>query len=279
MKMVIMLVIQFLFLSFLFSCSTAQKTERPPLLDLSAEITQVNPVERSYQSITFELTMQVSNPNAAAVDIQDMQYGIFLKDSSSKSMSKHESPFSLPPNGSNEIKLSQKVMLGDNPDQIIAFLQKNSAFFDMEVIIPFESDGQQKTTRISREDEIALPALPEVKVNLAQAAKVPNKSIDASFEVILQNPNDFDIHIDKFTYELLLEDKKFEEGMVALDQVIFQGTSWMFEENIKLDAALLKEDFKSWMKKSQIKYQLKGTMVISKVGSVPVELSDTIQIN
>jgi LEA14-like dessication related protein len=165
-----------------------------------------------------------------------------------------------PPGEVTEVRIPVQMPLPNNPEELEALLNWSRVLMDVEGTVSFGG----RTESFSRPREVGLPAVPEVRLKLAQVGSEDQGAAGAAFmSVAIYNPNPFPVLVDRFQWEVKVGEKTMRAPTEGGESEKVPATAEaVYEDNFQLNTETYGEDVKKLLNQPTIPYRIEGFMEI-----------------
>ena len=254
----------FLYLSFVVYLSgCAQLNKYTDTVKPTAQLTGAHIANINFDKVDLVFDLEVENKNPIVLDLAGLDYDFKIEGQSLvsgvtakaiKLKANATSPVQLPVT----LKYDElKKLPGDlrNKDKLAYDLQTT-----FNINLPVIGNY---AIPVSKQGELPVPKAPVIKI---KGVKIKNRSftsVELVAQVEVNNPNDFDLALKNFNYQLNINQQKWGQGEIAKSSNIPKKGKGIIDIPLKLDLFSIGNAASALLKsKSPLEYQLTGNATL-----------------
>jgi len=279
---IIKLLILFFTLS-LISC--AQLAKHADTVKPTAKVTGVRLVNINFEQVDFIFNLAVENKNPVSLKLAGLDYDLKIENHSLVSGTTAQA-IKIKANSTSTVQLPITLKFDDlkklpgklwNKDKITyQLLSKFNINLPMigNYAIPVEKKG-----------EFPVPKIPDIQIRDVNVKNIGFTTAELVARIEINNPNDFDIGVSNFNYQLNINQKNWGQGKINNNINIPKKGKGIVEVPLKLNIfSVGKSAYDLVVNKEQVEYQLKGNATINtalellKTYDMPLDISGTTSL-
>ncbi|WP_029933788.1 LEA type 2 family protein [Thiomicrospira pelophila] len=190
-------------LFFVTGCSVLQKNIQKP----SAELAGVELSALDFESATLVMLVDVKNPNPVSVPLKGFDYALDVMKAPFLSGENHQKKM-LNAQSTTRIQIPIKVPFAQVFDTVKNASGKNEVPFGLQATVILDLPILGAThLKLNHEGMLPIPRLPKLSVDRIEVKNISLVSVDLNIQLMLHNPNVFDVKLEQLNYELLVSGK------------------------------------------------------------------------
>ena len=254
----------FLYLSFvvyLSGCAQLNKytdTVKPTAQLTGAHITNIN-----FDKVDLVFDLEVENKNPITLDLAGLDYDFKIEGQSLVSGVTAKA-IKLKANATSPVQLPVTLKYDDLKKLSGDLWNKDQLSYDLQTTfnINLPVIGNYAIP-VSKQGELPVPKVPAIKI---KGMKIKNRSftsVELVAQVEVNNPNDFNIALKSFNYQLNINQQKWGHGEITKSSNIPRKGKGIIEIPLKLDLFSIGNAASALLKsKSPLEYQLTGNATL-----------------
>ncbi len=261
-----------LFLPLACACASQPKTEAAPE-DPVARVDRLLPKAESLSAFAVAVRLEVENPRVEALTIKQIEWALDTGELAGVIKGNTDSDASLEPSQKGELEFRQSIPYPEDKDAYRALFDKGSLPLDLKGTVTF-TDGTQ--VAFEKKGSVAMPRLPKLVVNDAQAARYGKEGLDVTIFLRLINENDFAVNIGGVNYTVSINGQELKSEQGGIGVRLAQGAAQEFEVGIVLEEKTFKGT-KDILAAGKLEYAVKGMIDVAGL-ELPFEHGDEIKL-
>ena len=271
------------FILIITGCAELAKhadTVKPTARLTGAHLSNIN-----FDKVDLVFDLEVENKNPIALDLAGLDYDFKIEDQSLVSGVTAKA-IKLGANTTSPVQLPVTLKFDDLKKLPGELWNRDKLAYDLQttfnIILPVIGNY---AIPVSKQGELPVPKIPNIKIKDVKINKLSFTTADLVAQVEVNNPNDFNLALKSFNYQLDINQNKWGQGEITESSNIPKKGKGVIEIPVKLDllsigtaaAALLQ-------KNSTLEYQLTGNATLDtglemlKGYDLPVDIKGTTSL-
>jgi len=272
-----------LFTASLISC--AQLAKHTDTIKPTAKVTGARLVNINFEQVDLVFDLAVENKNPVSLKLAGLDYDLKIENQSLVSGTTAQA-IKIKANSTSSVKIPITLKFDDlkklpgelwNKDKITyQLLSKFNINLPLigNYAIPVEKKG-----------EFPVPKIPDIQIRDINVKNISFTSAELVARIEINNPNNFDIGVSNFNYQLNINQKNWGQGEISNNINIPKKGKGIVEVPLKLNIfSVGKSAYDLVVNKKQVEYQLKGNATINtalellKTYDMPLDISGTTSL-
>lgn len=209
----------FLFLLVgLTACSSLEKTveaKKPKVTIEKVIIENVTTKSLKEGELILSMKVRVDNPNSLALQVGEMHFDLMVNGQTLVTIKNPSTHFSVPAKSKKDIFLPVIINLANLTNTAGSLTKKKSIAYTIKGDVSFIVPVLGKITRsASYSGAFPLPKRPKLSLESVSLESLSLNEVALTLNVVVENPNVFDINIRSLQYEMGAEGRRLTQGKV-----------------------------------------------------------------
>lgn len=260
----------------LAGCATLNQTLQGLVQKPEAELVQVHLRDFSFESVTMDFEMKVTNPNPVGISLAGMDYQLDLDGKRFVAGETQES-LRIAAQSDSTVKLPLQIAFADFVDNLATlFSSREEVPYAFQTGLQLDTPGGAIRLPLSKDGQLPLPKLPEIEVADVNLASINLTGARVEVDVSLKNKGKFPVKPRGFAYDLGLAGVSISSGEQAIPDLAADAVHHM---KIPVNVSFLSlgaSAAKAFYDK-KLPYSVEGTLDLG-VLKQPFSLSGTAEL-
>ncbi len=274
-----------IFIVLLSLTGCAELTRHAETVKPTARLTGTHLANIDFDKADLIFDLAVENNNPVALDLSNLNYDFKLENQSVVSGVTAEA-MKLNANSTSTVQLPVTLKFDDLKKLPGELWNKDKLAYELQTIfnIKLPIIGNYAIP-VAKKGELPVPKIPDIKLKGIKLKNMSFSSADILAQIEVSNPNDFDLGLKSFNYQLNVNQKNWGQGNIKQAINIAKKDKGIIEIPVKLDLLSVGTALYPMLKnKAPLQYQLKGNATIDtglellKNYDMPVDFSGTTTI-
>ena len=271
------------FILYLSACAELAKhaeTIKPTAKLAGAHISNIN-----FDKVDLVFDLEVENKNPIALDLAGLDYDFKVENQSLVSGVTAKA-IKLKANGTSPVQLPVTLKFDDLKKLPGEIWDKDRLAYDLQttfnIILPIIGNY---AIPVAKQGELPVPKVPDIKIKDVKIKKLNFTSADIVAQVEVNNPNDFNMALKSFNYNLNINQKNWGQGEITQSSEIPKKGKGIIEIPLKLDLFSMGSAAVALLQnKSPVEYQLTGNATLDtglellKGYDLPIDIKGTTSL-
>jgi LEA14-like dessication related protein len=229
----------------------------------TAELTGARLANISFDQVDLVFDLEVENKNPIELDLAGLDYDFKIEDQSLVSGVTAKA-IKLKANGTSPVQLPVTLKFDDLKKLPGELWNKDKLAYDLQttfnIMLPVIGNY---AIPVSKQGELPVPKTPGIKLKGVKIKNLSFTSADLVAQVEVDNPNDFDMAVRDFNYQLNINQVQWGQGEISKSNNIPGKGKGVIEIPVKLNLLSIGSAASSLLKKgSPLEYQLTGNATL-----------------
>lgn len=229
----------------------------------TAQLTGARLANISFDQVDLVFDLEVENKNPIELDLAGLDYDFKIEDQSLVSGVTAKA-IKLKANGTSPVELPVTLKFDDLKNLPGELWNKDKLAYDLQttfnIMLPVIGNY---AIPVSKQGELPVPKIPGIKLKGVKIKNLSFTSADLVAQVEVDNPNDFDIAVRNFNYQLNINQVQWGQGEISKSNNIPGKGKGVIDIPVKLNLLSIGSAASSLLKKgSSLEYQLKGNATL-----------------
>ena len=272
-----------LFTMTLFGCAELAKYSET--IKPTAKLTGTRLANINFEQVDLIFDLAVENKNPISLNLAGLEYDLKIENQSLVSGTTAQA-IELKANSTSPVQLPITLKFDDlkklpgelwNKDKI-AYQLISQFNVDLPVIGNY-------AIPVTKKGELPVPKIPDVKIKDVKVKNISFTSADLVAVIEVNNPNDFDIGVSDFNYQLKVNQQNWGQGKINKSSNIPKKGKGFIEIPVKLNLLNAgKSAYNALINKTPVEYQLTGNATLDtglellKGYNLPLDIKGTTSI-
>jgi len=253
----------FLLLVIFTLASCAQLTKHADAVKPTAKLSGMRLANINFEQVDLIFDLAVENTNPVALDLAGMDYDFKIANQSLVSGVTAQA-IKIKANSTSPVQLPVTLKFADLKKLPGELWDKDTFVYQLDTIfnINLPVFGNYAIP-VSKGGELPVPKIPTVSLKGVKIKDLSFTSAELVTQVEISNPNNFDLAMSKFNYQLSVNKQQWGQGNIAQTSNIPKKGKGIIEIPVKLDLLTAGSSaYKLLLEKAPIEYQLKGNATL-----------------
>lgn len=229
----------------------------------TAQLTGARLANISFDQVDLVFDLEVENKNPIELDLAGLDYDFKIEDQSLVSGVTAKA-IKLKANGTSPVELPVTLKFDDLKNLPGELWNKDKLAYDLQttfnIMLPVIGNY---AIPVSKQGELPVPKIPGIKLKGVKIKNLSFTSANLVAQVEVDNPNDFDIAVRNFNYQLNINQVQWGQGEISKSNNIPGKGKGVIDIPVKLNLLSIGSAASSLLKKgSSLEYQLKGNATL-----------------
>lgn len=276
----------FVYLSLaIFLSGCAELAKHADTIKPTARLTGAHLSNIDFDKVDLVFDLEVENKNPVALDLAGLEYDFKIEDQSLVSGVTAKA-IELGANTTSPVQLPVTLKFDDLKKLPGELWNRDKLAYDLQTVfnITLPVIGNYAVP-VSKQGELPVPRIPDIKIKDVKIKKLNFTSADLVAQVEVNNPNDFNLALKSFDYQLDINQSKWGQGEIKDSSKIPGKGKGVIEIPLKLDLLSIGSAAAALLQKgSTLEYQLKGNATLDtglellKGYDLPVDIKGTTSL-
>jgi LEA14-like dessication related protein len=276
----------FVYLSLaIFLSGCAELAKHAETIKPTARLTGAHLSNINFDKVDLVFDLEVENKNPVALDLAGLEYDFKIEDQSLVSGVTAKA-IELGANTTSPVQLPVTLKFDDLKKLPGELWNRDKLAYDLQTVfnITLPVIGNYAVP-VSKQGELPVPRIPDIKIKDVKIKKLNFTSADLVAQVEVNNPNDFNLALKSFDYQLDINQSKWGQGEIKGSSNIPGKGKGVIEIPLKLDLLSIGSAAAALLQKgSTLEYQLKGNATLDtglellKGYDLPVDIKGTTSL-
>lgn len=254
----------FIYLSLVVYLSgCAELAKHAETVKPTAQLTGARLANISFDQVDLVFDLEVENKNPIELDLAGLDYDFKIEDQSLVSGVTAKA-IKLKANGTSPVELPVTLKFDDLKNLPGELWNKDKLAYDLQttfnIMLPVIGNY---AIPVSKQGELPVPKIPGIKLKGVKIKNLSFTSADLVAQVEVDNPNDFDMAVRNFNYQLNINQVQWGQGEISKSNNIPRKGKGVIDIPVKLNLLSIGSAASSLLKKgSSLEYQLKGNATL-----------------
>lgn len=254
----------FIYLSLVVYLSgCAELAKHAETVKPTAQLTGARLANISFDQVDLVFDLEVENKNPIELDLAGLDYDFKIEDQSLVSGVTAKA-IKLKANGTSPVELPVTLKFDDLKNLPGELWNKDKLAYDLQttfnIMLPVIGNY---AIPVSKQGELPVPKIPGIKLKGVKIKNLSFTSADLVAQVEVDNPNDFDMAVRNFNYQLNINQVQWGQGEISKSNNIPGKGKGVIDIPVKLNLLSIGSAASSLLKKgSSLEYQLKGNATL-----------------
>ena len=257
-------------------CSTI--TDIAGIKDPEFKVSNVRMANLSFDKADLILDVEVYNPNKVALDFAGFDYNLFINKNSFLK-GKQELEQKIMANGKSHFKVPIELDYKNLYDTFNNLTGKD--MIDYNVLLGFDFNFPvigRVAFPINEKGSLPLPKIPVIKFDDFKVDNLSFSGADLNLELVVENPNSFDLIMNNFNYDLNINSKTWAKSTMNKKTKIPKKGKTVIAIPVSLKFSTMgRSVYKSFTSRKPLEYNLTGKMNLDT--SLPIMKNLDLPIN
>ena len=253
----------FLLLLLITLTGCAQLSKHADSIKPTAELTGMRLTNINFDQVDLVFDLAVENKNPVALDLAGMDYDLKIANQSLVSGVTAQA-IKIKASSTSPVQLPVTLKFADLK-KLPGELWKKDTFayqLDTKFNLNLPIIGNYSIP-VSKQGELPVPKIPKLAIKDVKVKNLSFTSAELVAQVEVSNPNNFDVAMSKFNYQLNINKQKWGQGTVTQASNIPKKGKGIIEIPVKLDLLTAgSAAYKLLLNKSPVEYQLTGNATL-----------------
>jgi len=266
-KLTMVVAISCLYVLLIAGCSAISKLAG--VKDPEFKINNVSLSGLSFDKADLLLDVNVHNPNNIALKLAGFNYDLLINENSFlKGVQDYGQ--TIKANSNSHIKVPIELKYKSLYDTFQSLSNKDSVDYNVLLGFDFDLPIVGKTTfPINENGSLPLPKIPTIKFQNFKLDKLSLTSADLNLDVVIENPNSFDLIMNNFNYDLNIDGKSWAKSASAVKKKIPEKGKNVLTIPVSLNFLTMgKTVYQTLISSEPLEYNLTGMMDLDT--SIPI---------
>jgi len=252
-----------LLLLMLILSSCAELTQYTETIKPTARLTGMHLADINFEQADLVFDLAVENKNPVALDLAGMDYDLKIANQSLVSGVTARA-LKIKANGTSPVQLPITLKFADLKKLPGELWNKDTFTYQLDTKFNLNLPViGNYTIPVSKQGELPVPKIPEIKVKNVNVKKLSFTSADLVTQVEITNPNAFNLVMSDFDYQLNIDQQTWGKGNLTEKNIIPEKGKAVINIPVKLDLLSAGQSaYKVLLNKSPIEYQLIGNLTL-----------------
>lgn len=229
----------------------------------TAQLTGARLANISFDQVDLVFDLEVENKNPIELDLAGLDYDFKIEDQSLVSGVTAKA-IKLKANGTSPVELPVTLKFDDLKNLPGELWNKDKLAYDLQttfnIMLPVIGNY---AIPVSKQGELPVPKIPGIKLKGVKIKNLSFTSANLVAQVEVDNPNDFDMAVRNFNYQLNINQVQWGQGEISKSNNIPGKGKGVIDIPVKLNLLSIGSAASSLLKKgSSLEYQLKGNATL-----------------
>ena len=253
----------FTLLLLLSLTACAQLSKQADAIKPTAKLTGTRIGNINFDKIDLIFDLAVTNKNPITLDLAGLDYDLKIENQSLVSGVTAKA-IKLKANSTSPVQLPVTLRFEDLKNLPGELWNKDKLAYDLKttfnIILPIIGNYP---VPVEKQGELPVPRIPDIKIKDVKIKNLSFTSAELVAQVEVSNPNDFDLGLSDFDYQLKINQQNWGQGKISKSSKIPKKGKGIIEIPVKLNLLSVgTAAYKILLNKSDIDYQLTGNATV-----------------